>query len=406
MIKSEVMFFGTEEDQFFIEIAHTQEYKSGQIVGGDTFLSKSISGGERFGAILSDGLGSGIRANVLSTLTASMAMNYMLHNRPLSDSLSTIMDTLPEDAGEKISYATCSMFDIDKSGEAHIVEYDNPDYILLRGSRHFETRKKSVKIKTRQGVRSMLESRVMLFKGDRLVFLSDGVTQSGLGSSQHPAGWERGGVISFLEDFVAKHPEVSAKELSKVVMQKALHNDFFIAKDDITCAVVYLRAPRRVLICTGPPFDKGRDKEMAQIFESYPGKKVVCGGTTAQILSRELGKRISGDGRQQVKAMLPSTAKMDGAEFVTEGILTLGHLADLLQNWREGDKIEESPAGDILRLLLSNDVIDILMGTRINEAHYDPSLPVEMEIRRNLVRRLKVLLEGGNFMKRVRIKYI
>lgn len=400
------MFFGEEEDQFFIEIAHTQEFKNGQVVGGDTFISKSINGSNRFGAVLSDGLGSGIRANVLSTLTASMAMNYMLHNRPLSDSLSTILDTLPEDAGERISYATCSMFDVDKSGEAHIVEYENPDYILLRGSRHFETRKKSVKIKTRQGNRLMLESRVMLFMGDRLVFLSDGVTQSGLGSANYPSGWERSGVVSFLEDYVSKHPDVSAKDLSKLVMQKALHNDNFIARDDITCAVVYLRPPRRLLICTGPPFDKGRDKEMADAFDTYPGKRVVCGGTTAQILSRELSRRISGDGRQQVKAMLPTTAKMDGAELVTEGILTLGHLADLLQNWREGTRLEESPAGDILRLLLQHDIIDILMGTRINEAHYDPSLPVEMEIRRNLVRRLKVLLEGGNFMKRVRIKYI
>ncbi|MDD4058113.1 MAG: SpoIIE family protein phosphatase [Bacteroidales bacterium] len=400
------MFFGEEEDQFFIEIAHTQEFKNGQVVGGDTFLSRSISGTDRFGAILSDGLGSGIRANVLSTLTASMAMNYMLHNRPLPESLRTILDTLPEDAGEKISYATCSMFDIDRSGEAHIVEYDNPDYILLRGSRHFETRKRSLKINTRQGVRSMLESRVMLFKGDRLIFFSDGVTQSGLGSVNYPAGWERSGVISFLEDFVSKHPEISAKELSKIVMQKALHNDLFIAKDDITCAVVYLRAPRRVLICTGPPFDKGRDKEMAYEFDNYNGKRVVCGGTTAQILSRELGRRVTGDGRHQLKTILPSTAKMEGAELVTEGILTLGHLADLLQNWKEGSKIEDSPAGDILALILQHDIIDILMGTRINEAHYDPSLPVEMEIRRNLVRRLKVLLEGGNFMKKVRIKYI
>lgn len=400
------MFFGGDQDQFFIEIAYTQEFKNGQIVGGDTFLSTSISEGDRFGAVLSDGLGSGIRANVLSTLTASMAMNYMLHNIPLSESLSTILDTLPEDEGEKISYATCSMFDIDRNGEAHIVEYDNPDFVLLRGNRHFETRKKTIKIKTRQGDRSMLESRVMLFKGDRLIFFSDGVTQSGLGSPQYPGGWERVGVVKFMEDYVSKHPDISAKDLSKIVMQKALHNDFFVAKDDITCAVVYLRAPRRLLICTGPPFDKARDLEMATIFDSYPGKRIVCGGTTAQILSRELGRKITGDGRQQVKATLPTTANMEGADLVTEGILTLGHLADLLQNWREGDKPEDSPAGEILNMILQHDVIDFLMGTRINEAHYDPSLPIEMEIRRNLVRRLKVLLEGGLFMKKARIKYI
>jgi hypothetical protein len=326
-----------------------------------------------------------------------MAMNYLLQNRPIVDSLSTILDTLPEDAGEKISYATCSIVDIDKSGEARIVEFDNPDFILLRGSKHYEPRKNQLRLSTRQGERTLLESQLMLFKGDRLIFLSDGVTQSGLGSTALPMGWERSGVAAFVEDYVTKHPDVSARDLSKLIMQKALHNDLFIARDDITCGVVYLRAPRRLLICTGPPFDKERDSEMAAIFDSFPGNKIVCGGTTAQILSRELGRKISGDGRQQVKANLPATARMEGAQLVTEGILTLGHLADLIQEFREGDRPEESSAGEI---------IDILMGTRINEAHYDPSLPVEMEIRRNLVRRLKVLLEGSNMMKRVRIKYI
>lgn len=399
------MFFG-DDTQFFIEIAHSQQFKNGQIVGGDTFISRSISGGERFAAVLSDGLGSGIRANVLSTLTASMAMNYLLQNRPIVDSLSTILDTLPEDAGEKISYATCSIVDIDKSGEARIVEFDNPDFILLRGSKHYEPRKNQLRLSTRQGERTLLESQLMLFKGDRLIFLSDGVTQSGLGSTALPMGWERSGVAAFVEDYVTKHPDVSARDLSKLIMQKALHNDLFIARDDITCGVVYLRAPRRLLICTGPPFDKERDSEMAAIFDSFPGNKIVCGGTTAQILSRELGRKISGDGRQQVKANLPATARMEGAQLVTEGILTLGHLADLIQEFREGDRPEESSAGEILRYILDSDIIDILMGTRINEAHYDPSLPVEMEIRRNLVRRLKVLLEGSNMMKRVRIKYI
>ena len=399
------MFFNDKNDDFFIEIAHSQQFKKGQIVGGDTFLSRSLRGGERFVSVLSDGLGSGIRANVLSTLTASMAVNYLIHEKPLTDSLKSIMNTLPEDAGEKISYATCTIAEIDKSGETHIVEFENPDFILLRENKHIEPRKKVVKITTRQGERILLESHLMLFLGDRLVFVSDGVTQSGLGTRALPAGWERTRLVEFVSDFVTKHPNVSARDLSKIVMQKALHNDLFEARDDITCGVVYLRAPRKLLICTGPPFDPANDPEMASIFDKYPGKRVVCGGTTAQVLARELNRKVSGDGRQQVKANLPSTAKMEGAEFVTEGILTLGHLADLIQNYKEGEKPEESPAADILKLIIENDIIDILMGTKINEAHYDPSLPVEMEIRRNLIRRLKVLLEGV-FLKKVRIRYI
>ena len=144
---------------------------------------------------------------------------------------------------------------------------------------------------------------------------------------------------------------------------------------------------------------------MAQLFYTFPGKKIICGGTTAHILARELNRKVTGDGRQAIKTNLPTTARMDGAELVTEGILTLGHLADIIQNYKEDEEIEESPARAILDLLRSSDIIDFIVGTRINEAHYDPTLPVEMEIRRNLVRRLKLLIESI-LLKKVRIKYM
>lgn len=399
------MFFEEDDNNFFIEIAHSQQFKMGEVVGGDAFISTMIKDENRFVAVLSDGLGSGIRANVLSSLTASMAVNYRLQHRPLSDSMRSILDTLPVDPRKRIGYATCSAAEIDLNGEAHLFEFDNPDFIIFRGNTCIEPRKKSIRLTTSQGDRVLLESKIMLFKGDRIIMLSDGVTQSGLGSRSMPMGWERSMVINFIKNYLERHPDVSARELSKVVMQKALHNDLFEAKDDITCGVIYLRAPRRLLICTGPPFDPGNDKEMARIFDTYPGRRIVCGGTTAHILARELDRKVIGDGRQQVKTNLPTSARMEGAELVTEGILTLGHLADLIQSYKEGYKPDNSPAGEILKIIMDSDVIDFLMGTRINEAHYDPSLPVEMEIRRNLIRRLKVVLERV-FMNKVRIKYI
>jgi len=399
------MLIAGSEDKFFIEIAYSQQYKKGQIVGGDTFISRKHSDENRFIAVLSDGLGSGIKANVLSTLTASMAINFRLQHMSLVESMISIMDTLPKDSVKDISYATCSVVDIDYSGETHVVEFDNPEFILLRESKHIEARKKIQKLDTKQGERVLLESHLMLFKGDRLIFVSDGVTQSGLGSMQLPAGWERSGLIEFISGYVHKHPDVSAKELSKVVMQKALNNDLFEAKDDITCGVIYLRAPRKMLICTGPPFNKTSDPFLAEQFDSYQGKKVICGGTTAHIIARELNRRVYGDDGQGRKSNLPSSARMDGADLVTEGILTLGHMADLIQNHDEGGEMEISPAGDILKVVANCDIIEFLVGTKINEAHYDPSLPVELEIRRNLIRRLKVLLEE-KYMKKVTIKYI
>ncbi len=399
------MLISGQEEKFFIEIAYSQQFKLGQIVAGDTFISRKHPEENRFIAVLSDGLGSGIKANVLSTLTASMAVNYRLQHIPLVESLISIMDTLPKDSVKDISYATCSVVEIDYSGETHIVEFDNPEYILLRDSKHIEARKKVQKLKTKQGERMLLESNLMMFKGDRLIFVSDGVTQSGLGSNLLPSGWERTGLIEFVSGYVVKHPEVSAKDLSKVIMQKALNNDLFEAKDDITCGVVYLRAPRKMLICTGPPYKLESDPFLAEQFNLYQGKKVICGGTTAHIIARELNRRVYGDDGQSRKSNLPTSAKMEGADLVTEGILTLGHLADLIQSRGDGETPDNSPSGEILKIVDESDIIEFLVGTKINEAHYDPALPVELEIRRNLIRRLKVLLEE-KMMKKVIIKYI
>lgn len=399
------MLISGQEEKFFIEIAYSQQFKLGQIVAGDTFISRKHPEENRFIAVLSDGLGSGIKANVLSTLTASMAVNYRLQHIPLVESLISIMDTLPKDSVKDISYATCSVVEIDYSGETHIVEFDNPEYILLRDSKHIEARKKVQKLKTKQGERMLLESNLMMFKGDRLIFVSDGVTQSGLGSNLLPSGWERTGLIEFVSGYVVKHSEVSAKDLSKVIMQKALNNDLFEAKDDITCGVVYLRAPRKMLICTGPPYKPESDPFLAEQFNLYQGKKVICGGTTAHIIARELNRRVYGDDGQSRKSNLPTSAKMEGADLVTEGILTLGHLADLIQSRGDGETPDNSPSGEILKIVDESDIIEFLVGTKINEAHYDPALPVELEIRRNLIRRLKVLLEE-KMMKKVIIKYI
>ncbi|NCB98127.1 MAG: hypothetical protein EOM36_07195, partial [Bacteroidia bacterium] len=166
------MLVSGQEEKFFIEIAYSQQFKMGQIVAGDTFISRKHPEENRFIAVLSDGLGSGIKANVLSTLTASMAVNYRLQHIPLVESLISIMDTLPKDSVKDISYATCSVVEIDYSGETHIVEFDNPEFILLRDSKHIEARKKVQKLTTKQGERMLLESNLMLFKGDRLIFVS------------------------------------------------------------------------------------------------------------------------------------------------------------------------------------------------------------------------------------------
>jgi len=169
--------------------------------------------------------------------------------------------------------------------------------------------------------------------------------------------------------------------------------------------VVYFRQPRKAILCTGPPFNPESDKEFANILKNFDGKKIVSGATTTEIIARELGRTVTNE--ERVDPTLPTSSKMKGIDLVTEGVLTLSKATYMLNtaNLNSNMQFGKGPADQICKLLLDTDEIYILVGTRINESHHDPSLPVEIEIRKNLIQRLtKVLSE--KFMKVVVIKYM
>lgn len=355
--------------------------------------------------VLSDGLGSGIKANVLASLTASMAVNYTLLKEPIGRIAHTIMKTLPVDSERKISYATFTIVDIESDGETHVVEYDNPSYLLIRNGKVITPEKQSITLEEcsiRQKV--MYHSLFSAQKEDRMVIFSDGVTQSGMGTRQMPFGWGDKAVAKYILSELNKKPNLSATTLAKKIVQQSQNNDIYIAKDDTTCAVVYFREPRHLLICTGPPFHEQKDTYLASIVQSYKGKKIICGGTTAQILSREFDKDIE-VGFNVGKSGLPPTSTMEGVDLITEGILTIGRVAEILEAHTSGEVAGDGPAVEIVHMLLQNDIVDFVVGTKINIAHQDPNLPVELEIRRNVIKRIAKLLEE-KFLKEVRLQFI
>lgn len=397
-----------EKEKFFIEVGSYQNNKFNNIVCGDCVLLRKCIGENRNIAVLSDGLGSGVKANVLSTMTASMAMNFRVRHEPILRTIKAIMDTLPVDSVRNISYSTFTIIDVDSDGEAKIVEFDNPPLLLVRDNKvtRIKTDDTIIKRKAegdRQDERLIKMSNLTLKKEDRLICFSDGVSQSGIGNRDMPFGWEDG-IDEFIEELVKKNPKISARELSMRIVKQAELNDILKPKDDTSCVVLYVREPRRLLICTGPPFSENKDKYLAEIVSNYKGKKIVCGGTTSQILSRELKREITVN-IDDIAAGLPPSSQMEGIDLMTEGIITLGALSELLRKGMNNNLTGEGPAWEIYRMILDADIIDLVVGTKINVAHQDPSLPVELEIRRNVVKNIAVLLEE-RFMKEVRLKFI
>lgn len=385
----------------FIDLDFCQKSKHGQVVSGDVFLSRKIKNEGRVVSVLSDGLGSGVKASVLANLTATMALRYTASYEDVRKSAGTIMDTLPICEVRKISYSTFTIVDLDDTGCARIIEHGNPNAMLFRGSRPTPIERVSVTLDNWHD-RTLHYCEVQLQLGDRVVCCSDGVTQSGLGQRGMPLGWGFEFVQSYLSQQIGREPSVSSRELARRLVQEALANDSLKAKDDITCGVLYFRHPRRLLVLTGPPFARERDKELASIIKEHSGRKAICGGTTAGIVSRLLNCPIQTP-VAKIDPEIPPASLMDGIDIVTEGTMTLARVAEMLErrdvNW------PDNPARDLMGLMIESDIVEFIVGTRINEAHQDPNVPVELDLRRNIVRKIASLLEAS-YLKESRIRFI
>lgn len=389
---------------YYIEIACHQENKFGNQVCGDVFFSKKIKEEAKSIAVLSDGLGSGIKANVLATMTASMALNFSAINEPIERSARTIMKTLPVDAKRQINYSTFTILNIDSDGETKIVEYDNPPFYLIRDGERVLLDSHTTTIESDKRDRVIQDYHFFAQKEDRIVIVSDGITQAGIGSASMPFGWSDEAVGEFICHLVNKNPDLSGDELSKRILEEAKKLDGLKIKDDASCAVVYFRAPRKLLICSGPPYRKESDAQLASTLQGFNGTTIVCGGTTAQIVAREFNCEIE-ISLYKVSSEIPPSSKMEGIDLVTEGILTIGKVVEILEYDLDANDPKFGCAGEIVQHFMKHDSIDFIIGTKVNEAHHDPNLPVELEIRRSVLKKMAKLLED-KFLKEVNISYI
>ena len=397
-----------EEKKYHTEVGHFQINHEGEKICGDVFLSKRIPEENRVLCVLSDGMGHGVRANVLATLTATMSLNFSMEHKDANALAGIIMKALPVCSERKISYSTYTVIDISMESDAvSILEYDNPQTLILRGNRIYQPEWTNVRYEGDKKDKRIVNLRKCTFvprMEDRIVFCSDGIVQSGLGKGM-TMGWGRNDFIQFVRKIVETTPTVSAADLAERVVKRAAANDLYKPKDDLTCGVVYFRQARKAILCTGPPFNPEKDNEFATILKNFSGKKIVSGATTTDIISRELGREVTDE--ERADPALPPSSKMMGIDLVTEGVLTLSKVTHLLNHIHPNSNMQlgRGPADQICKMLLDTDEIYILVGTKINETHHDPTLPVEIEIRKHLIQRLtKVLSE--KFMKVVTIEYM
>ncbi|MBL8028135.1 MAG: SpoIIE family protein phosphatase [Fibrobacteres bacterium] len=391
-----------KNENFTIEVGHAAIAKTGNSICGDSFHSMRVQGEGRIILALADGLGSGIKASVLSTLTASMASRFAESLRDPSESAELILKTLPVCSVRGMGYSTFTVLTMRPDGVVQIAGHGNPPVIIVRKGKAFIPGCIREPIKSLDGV--SIEVERTSFKAeplDRLVLVTDGVTQAGIGSDGCSCGFAPDVVCAFLETELNERPDITAKELAERVIGKASVIDRGFPGDDTSCVSVHYRRPKKALILTGPPYDKERDEEFAKAALQFTGTKIICGGTTASIVSRELKREIKLD-ITSLRSGEPPAFGMDGFDLVTEGALSLSRLLDLLESGKPADC---SPSGKLQSLILNHDEIHFIVGMSMNAAHHDPTLPVELDIRRNMVKRIGRILQE-KFLKEVRIDYV
>ncbi|HKL66742.1 MAG TPA: SpoIIE family protein phosphatase, partial [Bacteroidales bacterium] len=340
--------------EFHIEIDCQQRSHQGEKICGDVFLSRKIREENRIIAVLSDGLGHGVKANILATLSSTMALNFTREHREVEKIASIIMNTLPVCSERKISYATFTIIDIEAGGNVTMLEFDNPRAVIIRGMDVYEP--EWTKIELTEGKHAGRELRSCSFtasKEDRIIFCSDGVVQSGLGSERNPFGWGRDNLVSYARLMVSSEPTISASKLAGKIVTMAHKNDGYSAKDDTSCASVYFREPRRLLLCTGPPYDENKDSLLAEKVTGFDGRIILSGGTTADIIARETGRDIE-DNLVFEDPELPPESFIDGIDLVTEGILTLQKVMSVLENYKK-HKPGKGPADKIINMFMESD---------------------------------------------------
>lgn len=334
--------------------------------------------------VLSDGLGSGVKANILATLTTKIAAGLLARGVSLEEVIGTIAQTLPVCRERHLAYSTLAVLEVRTSGEARVMLLDSPPVFLVRRDKvvGFPTRTREV------AGRRVEEGSLELVPGDVLVLVSDGVLHAGIGGLL-PLGLGEEGLAKHLSELVPRTPD--AGRLAQSILD--LCNAYYTLApgDDTTVVVLRVREPRFLTLFTGPPRSPAADAETVDRFMRSPGKKVVCGGTTAKIVARELGRPLTVELTYD-DPEIPPCGHIPGIDLVTEGMLTLNRALSYLRTGEIPDRADG--ASRVARLLAEADQIKIVAGLSVNPAHQNPDLPPGLNLRAGTVEKLAAELKA------------
>ena len=370
-------------DEFYKSIP-----KHGQVVCGDNV--EIIKNDQETIVVLSDGLGSGVKANILSTLTSKIAVGLIDKKLPLIEIVETIIATLPICQVREIAYSTLAVLKLTNKGCAHIIEIDTPSIFLLR-----DNKVEKIPMEERKVLdKTVHEAKIKIDQKDKIFMVSDGVIHAGIGALlDFGLGWE--GFARHINSVAERYHDL--KSIIEKLIDICMAYYLMEPGDDFTVLGLSFREKRELTMLSGPPQDPKKDEKVIFELLEGPGKKVVSGGTTAHIVARELNQKVESTFEYYNKDV-PPIMRVNGMDLVTEGLLTLNKTADYLDKHKLGQLYPEGKDGasQLIRMLLASDYIKMIVGRAVNESHQSLNLPLELGIRTQVMNRIAKSLKKLN----------
>ena len=352
--------------------------------------------------VLADGLGSGVKASILSTLTAKIISTMVAAGLELTECVRTIAATLPVCRERGIAYATFTILHLRNNETAELIQYDNPRAILLRNGENYEYPSTETVIEGKQ----ISCATISLRENDLFVLMSDGCPHAGIGATLN-FGWERKDIIPFVEGLAASG--CTAKALTTRLLSECDRLYGGQPGDDTTVLVAKLRKRVPMNLMFGPSANRDDQPRMISLFFSKAGKHIVCGGTTSSTVARELGRPLL-PSLDFPDPKIPPIAYLEGVDLVTEGVITVSRVLEYADDYLKDNALFETWSGGkdgasrIARMLFEEATdVCFFVGRAVNPAHQNPNLPINFNIKMQLVEDLsKRLREMG---KRVMTMY-
>lgn len=352
--------------------------------------------------VLADGLGSGVKASILSTLTSKIISTMMANGLSLEECVSTIAATLPICSIRGVAYSTFTIIHLINNTTAELIQYDNPHIILFRDNKNYEYPMSEMNI----GGKTLYKSVISLQENDTFVAMSDGCPHAGIGLAYN-FGWKREDIIDFLEPLT--FGEFTAKTLATILVDECFKLYGEKPGDDATACVVRIRKRAPMNLLFGPPSNRDDADRMMSLFFSKEGKHIICGGTTSSIAAKYLGKPLKPSLNFE-SSDVPPIAEIEGVDLVTEGVITINKVLEYAKDYLNSNEsythwgYKKDGASLICRLLFEEATdINFYVGRAVNPAHQNPDLPINFNIKMNLVEELsKCLKQMG---KRIKVSY-